>query len=199
MEQNKQIYLPQFAGKPNPYDKLWQISIEVGQFLMFKTYRSGIGKSFKGENESLDSLLKRHSDLLESLESLTEEEKSFLFQDSLFKRKTDFLRTQNSHLMEMLKQSPEYFGDDFVTKDFLVATLGEEAGNIEYERRCRLCSIARKYTKEFLSDCIHYLIGEKELNDGIAKFLENFDTEPDPNDVLFMLRLHAINFKLYSE
>lgn len=86
----------------------------------------------------MGSLKKAYDKLYNQLEQLTEEERDFLMKDSMF-NKIDFFNTngENNRLMEMENESFSRmsYESQLVTKDFLVATLGEEEGTKEFSRR----------------------------------------------------------------
>lgn len=191
------VYLPQLKGESNPYDTLWYLSIEIGRAYIFRTRRLGTGI-----DDGVRSLKKAYDELYNQLEKLTEEERDFLMKDSMFS-KIGFFNTdgENNRLMEMENESFSRmsYESQLVTKDFLMATLGEEDGTKEFNRRCELVKVGRRYKKDFLMSVQEYLSGDIDSNDGIKAFLDNFDYELTDEDVQLMIDVNATGHRFYNE
>lgn len=190
------VYLPQLKGESNPYDTLWYLSIEIGRAYVFRTRRLGTGIA-----DGVKSLKKAYDELYNQLEQLTEKERDFLMKDSMF-YKIDFFDTngENNRLMEMESESFSRmsYESQLVSKDFLMATLGEAEGIKEFNRRCELVKIGRRYKKDFLMSVRDYLSGDIDSNDGIKAFLGNFDYELAEEDVQLMIDVNATGHRFYN-
>lgn len=130
--------LKQFKGQGNPFDVLWYISIEVGRGLMFRTHRIGTGIG-----DGVDSLLERYAEISEAISKLTEEERHFLLEDSYY-GKTNFVNVENTQLMDMAALSASEMSSMVAmsSKEYLIATMGEQEGTEEFIRRQELAKIA---------------------------------------------------------
>ena len=191
------IYLPQLKGESNPYDTLWYLSIEIGRAYVFRTRRLGTGIA-----DGVEGLKKAYDKLYSQLEKLTEEERDFLMKDSML-NKIGFFNTdgENNRLMEMENESFSRmsYESQLVTKEFLMATLGEEEGTREFSRRCELVKVGRRYKRDFLMSVREYLSGDVDSNDGIKAFLGNFDYKLTDEDVQLMIDVNATGHRFYNE
>ncbi len=190
---NNTVYLPQFAGESNPFDVLWYLSVEIGRALLFKAKRIG-----SGIYEGVDELQKKYNETFEKVSNLTEEEREFLLRDSYFTR-CDFYNDENKKLLEIESESSSdmSYCSQLVSEDFLKATLGDEAGTLEYQRRCKLVSVGKRYTKQFLHSVIDYLEALESdeqggYSDGIQEFMKQFENTPSVEDVQLMIDVNSV-------
>ena len=92
------------------------------------------------------------------------------------------------------------FSSQLVSKDFLIATLGEKEGTSEYNRRCKLARIGERYTYDFLIRVIDYLDEQIGADDGINEFLKQFESRPSIADIQLMLDVkNTSKFRFYTE
>lgn len=197
---DNKVYLPQFAGESNPFDVLWYLSVEIGRALMFKAKRIG-----SGIYDGVDELQNRYNETFEKVSNLTEKEREFLLKDSYF-TKCDFYNDENKKLLEIENESSSEmsFCSQLVSEDFLKATLGEDAGAREYKRRCKLASIGKRYTVQFLHSVIDYLDETESIvhtgnYDGIHKFLDQFDDTPSVEDIQLMIDVNNTQDRFYND
>lgn len=190
---NNKVYLPQFAGESNPFDVLWYLSIEIGRSLLFRAKRIG-----SGIYDGVDALQSRYNETFEKVSNLTEKEREFLLKDSYF-TKCDFYNDENKKLLEIESESSSEmsFCSQLVSEDFLKATLGEDAGAQEYQRRCKLASVGKRYTVQFLHSVIDYLDETESIvhtgnYDGIHEFLKQFDDTPSVEDIQLMIDVNSV-------
>ena len=192
---DKNISLPQFAGESNPFDELWYLSIEIGRALLFKAKRinTGIPDSEKVLKEKYDKLYDKVS-------KLSEKEREFLLKDSYFSE-CDFYNDENKKILALEKESASMmsFSSQLVSKDFLIATLGEKEGTNEYNRRCKLARIGDRYTRDFLTRVISYLDEQVSADDGIKEFMKQFESKPSIEDIQLMLDVkNTSKFRFYT-
>lgn len=133
------IYLPQFAGESNPYDVLWYLAIEIGRTEMLKIQSIGSGLTYEVQSESEKALRKKYEEVAAKVAALTDEEREFLKKDSRTCNGIIINRANNS-LMELSAESMSDMSlmHSLDSEDYLCATLGEEAGKKECERRISL-------------------------------------------------------------
>ena len=193
---DKNISLPQFAGESNPFDELWYLSIEIGRALLFKAKRINTDIS---DNEK--QLREEYDKLYDKVSKLSEKEREFLLKDSYFS-KCDFYNDENNKILALEDESASMmsFSSQLVSKDFLIATLGEEEGTNEYNRRCKLARIGERYTYDFLIRVIDYLDEQIGADDGINEFLKQFESRPSIADIQLMLDVkNTSKFRFYTE
>lgn len=193
---DKNISLLQFAGESNPFDELWYLSIEIGRALLFKAKRINTDIS---DNEK--QLREKYNKLYNKVRKLSEKEREFLLKDSYFS-KCDFYNDENNKILALENESASMmsFSSQLVSKDFLIATLGEEEGTSEYNRRCKIARIGERYTYDFLIRVIDYLDGQIGADDGINKFLKQFESRPSIADIQLMLDVkNTSKFRFYTE
>lgn len=193
---DKNISLPQFAGESNPFDELWYLSIEIGRALLFKAKRINTDIS---DNEK--QLREKYDKLYDKVSKLSEKEREFLLKDSYFS-KCDFYNDENNKILALENESASMmsFSSQLVSKEFLIATLGEEEGNNEYNRRCKLARIGKRYTYDFLIRVIDYLDEQIGADDGINEFLKQFESRPSIADIQLMLDVkNTSKFRFYTE
>lgn len=193
---DKNISLPQFAGESNPFDELWYLSIEIGRALLFKAKRINTDIS---DNEK--QLREEYDKLYNKVRKLSEKEREFLLKDSYFS-KCDFYNDENNKILALENESASMmsFSSQLVSKDFLIATLGEEEGTNEYNRRCKLARIGERYTYDFLIRVIDYLDEQIGADDGINEFLKQFESRPSIADIQLMLDVkNTSKFRFYTE
>lgn len=193
---DKNISLPQFAGESNPFDELWYLSIEIGRALLFKAKRINTDIS---DNEK--QLREKYDKLYDKVSKLSEKEREFLLKDSYFS-KCDFYNDENNKILALEDESASMmsFSSQLVSKDFLIATLGEKEGTNEYNRRCKLASIGERYTYDFLIRVIDYLDEQIGADDGINEFLKQFESRPSIADIQLMLDVkNTSKFRFYTE
>lgn len=152
---DKNIYLPQFAGQSNPYDVLWFLAIELGRIQMLKVQSIGTA-AYQIQVESEEALRTKYDVLSNELAALSEEERTFLRRDSNMYSSNITVSDVNHKLMKM---SSESYSDmslmhSLDSEAYLRATLGEEEGKKEAERRielvkkCRNVELTAKYCRE---------------------------------------------------
>lgn len=193
---DKNISLPQFAGESNPFDELWYLSIEIGRALLFKAKRINTDIS---DNEK--QLREKYDKLYDKVSKLSEKEREFLLKDSYFS-KCDFYNDENNKILALEDESASMmsFSSQLVSKDFLIATLGEKEGTNEYNRRCKLARIGERYTYDFLIRVIDYLDEQIGADDGINEFLKQFESRPSIADIQLMLDVkNTSKFRFYTE
>lgn len=194
----QKIYLPQYKGESNPYDILWYLSIEIGRALIFKAKRIGMGI-----DDSVDALMKKYDEVFNEIEGLSSEEKDFLMKDSYF-AKQDFYANGNETLLKLESAPASMMSNcsQLVSLDFLKATLGDDEGEKLYKYRCKLASISKRYTKEFLRSVVSYLDDsfESKEDGSIEKFIsDNFDSKPSLHDITMMIDIKDTGYKFYNE
>lgn len=193
---DKNISLPQFAGESNPFDELWYLSIEIGRTLLFRAKRINTDIP-----DSEKSLREKYDKIYDKVSKLSEKEKEFLLKDSYFS-KCDFYNDENNKILALENESASMmsFSSQLVSKDFLIATLGEEEGTNEYNRRCKLARIGDRYTYDFLIRVIDYLDEQIGADDGINEFLKQFESRPSIADIQLMLDVkNTSKFRFYTE
>lgn len=193
---DKNISLPQFAGESNPFDELWYLSIEIGRTLLFRAKRINTDIP-----DSEKSLREKYDKIYDKVSKLSEKEIEFLLKDSYFS-KCDFYNDENNKILALENESASMmsFSSQLVSKDFLIATLGEEEGTNEYNRRCKLARIGERYTYDFLIRVIDYLDEQIGADDGINEFLKQFESRPSIADIQLMLDVkNTSKFRFYTE
>ena len=188
--------LSQFKGESNPYDTLWYLSIEIGRGLLFKALRIG-----SGINDGCDCLLEKYNEVYNKVTELSEEEREFLLKDSYFS-KCDFYRNENKKLMDIEKEPASIMSvcSQLVSKEFLMATLGEDKGADEYNRRCKLASIGKRYKNKFLYEVMEYIDGCDTCTDGVKEFIKvNFEEMPSVEDIQLMIDVNDTGKRFYNE
>ena len=68
--------------------------------------------------------------------------------------------------------------------------------------RCKLASISKRYTKEFLRSVVSYLDNsfESKEDGSIEKFIsDNFDSKPSLHDITMMIDIKDTGYKFYNE
>jgi hypothetical protein len=156
-----EIYLPQFAGKSNPYDVLWYLAIEMGRINMLKIKTIGHpGHEMQSKTE--ETIKEQYDEITKQLEELSQEEREFLMKDS---RKINNISIDNTNqfLMELGKESMSNMSylHTLDSYDYLIATLGEEAGKSEYQRRVEL---VKKFKSVNLEDEAMKELSEDDVN-----------------------------------
>lgn len=158
------IYLPQFAGESNPYDVLWYLAIEIGRVEMLKIQSIGSELTYNIRSESEKALRKKYEEVAAKVAALTDEEREFLKKDSRTCNGITINRVNNS-LMELSAESMSDMSlmHSLDSEDYLCATLGEEEGKKECERRISLIKKFKgiELTKEVIEE---HEISERDVD-----------------------------------
>lgn len=202
--------IPQYAGNSNPYDTLWYLSFEIGRALLFDAKRIG-----SGVESCTPELLEKHARILNELGKLGVREREFLYNDSYF-YKNNFQKNENVKMVTMGAESCSQmsFQSQLVSKEFLIATLGEDEGAGVYNKRYKLCQEAKGKNINFLYKCLDYLGGVPGLyTDGMKDFFENIFDDAFENvdnqdedviqsvmeDIQLMVDCINCDFKFYND